>query len=81
MLDLGNFIGPLVFLTREAPHYTTGFATVTATSALAIILALLYRYICIRENKARDDRGIAEGYDHAYEEMTDKKNPQFRYTY
>lgn len=77
----GNIIGPLVFKTSEAPHYNTGWAVVVATTALAMILSQAYRLLCIRENKKRDALGGAEGFEHAYEDdMTDGKNPQFRYT-
>lgn len=51
------------------------------TSAACILLAIIYRFICAWENKKRDKTGVAEGFEHAYEDdSTDKKNPQFRYT-
>ncbi|KAM3419579.1 hypothetical protein BST61_g2918 [Cercospora zeina] len=78
---LGNFIGPMVYLEREAPKYDTGFTIVTVASALAAVLILVYRYVCIWDNQRRDRAGTAEGYDHAYEDPTDKENPQFRYIY
>lgn len=50
------------------------------TSAICIILALIYRIICVRENKKRDNTGIAEAFENAYDDdMTDVKNKQFRY--
>ena len=50
------------------------------TSAICIILALVYRVICARENKKRDSTGIAEAFENAYDDdMTDVKNKQFRY--
>lgn len=49
--------------------------TAIITSALIIV----YRYLCIWENKKRDKMG-AEAFDNAYQDdLTDKKNPQFRY--
>ena len=50
------------------------------TSAMCIVLALLYRFVCARENKRRDKSGIAEAFENAYDDdMTDVKNKQFRY--
>jgi hypothetical protein len=47
---------------------------------MCIVLALLYRFICARENKKRDNSGIAEAFENAYDDdMTDVKNKQFRY--
>ena len=78
---LGNFVGPLVFKTTEAPKYNTGWIVTIATSIVCAITALVYRWDCVMENKRRDKAGMLEAYDHAYEDdLTDKKNPQFRYT-
>jgi hypothetical protein len=47
---------------------------------MCIVLALLYRFVCARENKKRDESGIAEAFENAYDDdMTDVKNNQFRY--
>jgi hypothetical protein len=47
---------------------------------MCIVLALLYRFVCARENKKRDESGIAEAFENAYDDdMTDVKNKQFRY--
>jgi len=47
---------------------------------MCIVLALLYRFICARENEKRDQSGIAEAFENAYDDdMTDVKNKQFRY--
>ena len=78
--NAGNFLGPLVFKTKEAPGYHTGWITTVVTSVVTALLALVYRYVCVRENKKRDKTGVLEAYEHAYEDdLTDKKNPQFRY--
>ncbi|KAF2463898.1 MFS general substrate transporter [Lindgomyces ingoldianus] len=78
---LGNFVGPLVFKPADAPRYIPGFIVVTVTAIVAGLLALVYRFLCVWENRRRDRAGIMEGFEHAYEDdLTDKKNPQFRYT-
>jgi len=77
---LGNIVGPLVFRQQDAPAYAPGFIAVLATSILCLLLTVVYRYYCIWENRKRDRTGI-EAFDHAFEDdLTDKKNPQFRYT-
>lgn len=73
-------MGPLIFKPEDAPRYAPGFIAVVVTSAVAAVLSMVYRFICISENKRRDNAGTAEAYDHAYEDdLTDKTNPQFRY--
>ncbi|KAF2172698.1 hypothetical protein M409DRAFT_16659 [Zasmidium cellare ATCC 36951] len=75
----GNFIGPLVFLESEAPVYNTGFTVTTITASIAALLVLVYRFVCIVDNRKRDKSGTAEAFDHAFEDPTDKANKQFRY--
>ncbi|CRK20586.1 hypothetical protein BN1723_000399 [Verticillium longisporum] len=77
---LGNFVGPLVFKKQHAPRYTPGFTVVVITSVIAGLLAVAYRFVCVWDNRRRDKSGVTEGFDHAYEDdLTDVKNPQFRY--
>lgn len=71
---LGNFVGPLVFKTEDAPSYGPGFQVVVITSLIAAVLVLVYRGVCMWHNSKRDKTGIAEGFDHAYEDdLTDVK--------
>ncbi|KAF2093092.1 MFS general substrate transporter [Rhizodiscina lignyota] len=78
---LGNFVGPLIFKPKDAPRYAPGFIAVIVTSAVVAVLSLVYRVVCVLENRKRDKAGIMESYDHAYEDdLTDRRNPQFRYT-
>ncbi|KAJ5525284.1 hypothetical protein N7494_011934 [Penicillium frequentans] len=77
---LGNFTGPLVYKTKDAPRYVPGFITVVVTSFAAGVIVLIYRFICVWENRHRDESGTSEGYENAYQDdLTDKTNPQFRY--
>ena len=44
------------------------------TAIVAALLAIAYRLMCMWTNKKRDEAGIMEGFDHAYEDdLTDKK--------
>jgi hypothetical protein len=71
---LGNFVGPLVFKTKDAPRYVPAFIVVTITAIVAAVIVVVYRFICVWQNKQRDQAGIAEAFDHAYEDdLTDLK--------
>ncbi|KAJ9494354.1 hypothetical protein H2202_010137 [Exophiala xenobiotica] len=77
---LGNFTGPLLFKSKDAPVYGPGFEVVVAGSAAAVGLAVLYRFVCMWENRRRDRGGVAEAFEHAYnDDLTDNTNKQFRY--
>ena len=44
------------------------------TAAASAVLSLVYRFICTWENRRRDEAGISEGYEHAYDDdVTDKR--------
>ena len=71
---VGNFAGPLLFKPKDAPEYGPGFLAVVITSALAAVLSIVYRMVCVWENKKRDQAGTSEAFEHAYEDdVTDKK--------
>jgi hypothetical protein len=70
----GNFVAPLTFRTQDAPVYSPGLASVVGTAIAVVALSMLYRYVCLRENRKRDETGTLEAFDHAYEDdLTDKK--------
>ena len=71
---LGQFVGPLLFKPADAPTYGPGFKAVVITACVTAGLALIYRYLCIWENKHRDKAGVLEAFEHAYEDdVTDRK--------
>lgn len=71
---IGNFAGPQVFREQDKPKYSLGFAVVLVTSIVAAVLVLAYRIVCSLENRRRDESGVSEGFEHAYEDdLTDKK--------
>lgn len=77
---LGNFTGPLLFKAEDAPGFEDGFRGVVITAVAVLFLSIIYRYVCIFENRRRDRDGEQEGFDHAFDDdLTDSKNPQFRY--
>ena len=69
----GNFTGPLLFRVKDSPEYVPGFIAVVITSIIAALLSIVYRIVCMWDNKRRDKLG-AEAFDHAYEDdLTDMK--------
>jgi hypothetical protein len=68
----------MLFKPEDAPIYAPGFIAVLATSTAAALLAIVYRFVCVRENCRRDKNGT-QGLDRALDDVGDKINPQFRY--
>ncbi|KAL4804101.1 major facilitator superfamily domain-containing protein [Aspergillus unguis] len=78
---LGNFVGPLCFREQDYPRYVPGFIVTVVTTFAAGVLVFIYRLVCLWDNRRKDATGVMEGFEHAYEDdLTDKTNPQFRYT-
>ncbi|KAI1453940.1 MFS general substrate transporter [Annulohypoxylon moriforme] len=82
----GNAIGPQVFLSREAPKYFTAFSTHLGCYALLVVILLFFRFYLTKQNNKRDQlaaAGVSEARDerlaHAFEDLTDRENPNFRY--
>ncbi|KAL1873991.1 hypothetical protein VTK73DRAFT_642 [Phialemonium thermophilum] len=84
----GNAIGPQVFLTWDGPRYFIAFATHLGCYSLLVIVIISLRFYLRRQNKKRDAlaaAGVHEAHDemmvHAFEDLTDKENPNFRYVF
>lgn len=85
--NMGGIMGSNIYLSREAPKYTTGFAASLAMCCAAIIMTFVLRWAYTRENRRKDEM-IAEMGEEAirakYSEdellMMGDKSPFFRYT-
>jgi hypothetical protein len=81
-----------IFESFDAPHYSKGFTAHFCHYALSNIFLVITRTILTRRNKAKrneaaaalaneptgtEDEKIAHAY--AFEDLTDKENPDFRY--
>lgn len=81
--NLGGIVASVVFITREAPEYPTGFGTAVGFLAMTIVMATIFYVGLIWENKKRD-RGER---DYRYEEGEEELNnmgddhPRFRFSY
>ncbi|TRX88961.1 hypothetical protein FHL15_010189 [Xylaria flabelliformis] len=84
----GNAIGPQVFLARDAPKYHIAFFTHIGCYAALVLVLLFFRWYLKQQNAKRDKlaaEGVREAKDtnltHAFEDLTDRENPNFRYMY
>ncbi|EME77918.1 uncharacterized protein MYCFIDRAFT_33418 [Pseudocercospora fijiensis CIRAD86] len=82
----GNAIGPQVFLKWNAPRYFIAFSTHLGCYTLLILTLIVLRWTLSKRNSQRNEAaaaGVHEASDdamvHAFEDMTDKENPNFRY--
>ncbi|KAF7191670.1 putative transporter [Pseudocercospora fuligena] len=82
----GNAIGPQVFLKWNAPRYFIAFSTHLGCYTLLILTLIALRWTLSKRNSQRNEAaaaGVHEASDdamvHAFEDMTDKENPNFRY--
>ncbi|KAI6085623.1 major facilitator superfamily domain-containing protein [Hypoxylon rubiginosum] len=75
-------IGPQVFLSWDAPRYFIAFATHLGCYTLLVIVICALRWHLKREN-SKKDAVQTEGLNlrHAFEDLTDRENPNFRYIF
>jgi len=90
--SVGNSIGPQVFRSNDAPRYRIAFATHMGCYALLVFVVMYLRFHLRKEN-SRKDRLQAEfaqqaqvevsdeGLTHAFDDLTDRENINFRYVF
>lgn len=83
---VGNSIGPQVFLSWDAPRYFIAFAVQLACYTVLAFILVFLRFYLMRQNKKKDAlaaAGVHEAHDskniHAFEDLTDRENLNFRY--
>jgi hypothetical protein len=80
--SVGNAIGPQVFLTHDAPRYFIAFSTHMGCYILLVLVIMFLRWELVRRNKAKDALAQRdEGLVHAFDDLTDRENPNFRYVF
>jgi hypothetical protein len=84
----GNAIGPQVFLDYDKPRYFIAFATHMGCYVLLVIVIVFLRWWLKRCNAKKDALAAAgvgeaadDAYTHAFDDLTDRENPNFRYVY
>lgn len=84
----GNAIGPQVFLSWNAPRYFIAFAVHLGCYSLLLLVIATLRWHLLQQNRKKDElaaAGVHEARDenmtHAFDDLTDRENPNFRYIY
>lgn len=87
-IKLTMSIGPQVFLSWDAPRYFIAFAVHIGCYSLLILVIVFLRFYLRRQNAKKDAlvaAGVQEAYDpnlvHAFDDLTDRENMNFRYIY
>ncbi|TVY81915.1 putative transporter [Lachnellula suecica] len=86
---VGNAIGPQVFLGWNGPRYLIAFSTHMGCYALLVAVVVFLRFYLRSQNAKKDAALAAAGLPavgetdivHAFDDLTDKDNPYFRYVY
>jgi len=85
--NMGGVMGSNIYLSRESPKYTTGFAASLAMCCAAILMTLVLRWAYARENKKKDQMLLEYGEEairakYSEQELMNMgdKSPFFRYT-
>ena len=80
--------GPQVFRNTDKPRYFIAFSTHMGCYVLLLLVIIFLRFHLTRLNKQRDAAaaaGVREADDkrniHAFEDLTDRENPNFRYVF
>ena len=88
----GNSAGPQLFRSNDAPHYRKAFSGQLACYVAIILVFIALRlYYMAQNRKKRVANNLMNGRDadapdqidlsHAFDDLTDKQNPNFRYVY
>lgn len=80
----GNAIGPQVFLSWDAPRYFIAFSTHMGCYVLLVLIIIYLRWYLKRQNLKKDRLQIGSTHEaivHAFDDLTDKDNINFRYMY
>ncbi|WEW55538.1 hypothetical protein PRK78_000969 [Emydomyces testavorans] len=82
---VGNIIAPQTFQAKDAPQFIPAKIAVLATQATAAVVAVVIFLYYLWENHRRDrvqlEMSESSSEEANWDNLTDKENPAFRYTY
>ncbi|KAJ5939569.1 hypothetical protein N7466_002703 [Penicillium verhagenii] len=92
MYCAGNIVGPQLFFARQAPKYESGFLAIIICLVVCVVISLTLLFYLKWENSRRDtQQASADGAAVEKDpgaitqvglfDITDRKNPLFRYSY
>jgi hypothetical protein len=80
-------IAPQIFQEKDAPRYIKGFVAHIVIYGVYLVIVVVTRLLLLRRNvmKRRAASGVDDhdivSHDLAFQDLTDKENPNFRYVY
>ncbi|KAJ5581296.1 hypothetical protein N7450_007597 [Penicillium hetheringtonii] len=78
---VGNLIAPQIFQDSDAPRYLHGFLAHIVIYAVFIGLTILTRVILMARNRSKGQGSTEVSHELAFDDLTDRQNPNFRYVY
>ncbi|KAJ5893221.1 hypothetical protein N7495_004912 [Penicillium taxi] len=78
---VGNLIAPQIFQNQDAPRYLHGFLAHLVIYIVYFFLVILTRVIIMSRNRSKESVTTQVTHDLAFEDLTDRENPNFRYVY
>lgn len=85
----GNMIAPQIFSSNDAPRYFHGFIAHICVYAVYLLFVVLTRLLLLARNRDKRaatvvpaENGVEKiSHDLAFQDLTDRENPNFRYVY
>lgn len=87
---IGNIAGPFFYKSDQAPSYRLGIGSLLVANCIELLLFFVFRYAFIWENRQkekireelRNNGQLLETLNvTAFQDITDKENPNFVYVY
>ncbi|KAJ5546733.1 hypothetical protein N7494_004318 [Penicillium frequentans] len=78
---VGNLIAPQIFQNSDAPRYLHGFVAHIVIYAVFVAFVSLTRVILMARNRSKEQGSSEISHELAFEDLTDRENPNFRYVY
>lgn len=78
---VGNLIAPQIFRDNDAPRYLHGFLAHIVIYAVYVGIVIITRVIIMTRNRSKEQARSEVSHDAAFQDLTDRENPSFRYVY
>lgn len=79
--SVGNLIAPQIFQEKDAPRYRPGFLVHIVIYGVYVGLVILTRVVLMARNRRKTQEVSEVSHDLAFQDLTDRENPNFRYVY
>ncbi|KAK4062352.1 hypothetical protein Trihar35433_9173 [Trichoderma harzianum] len=78
---VGNLIAPQIFQDKDAPRYLPGFVVHLVVYGVYLFLVVVTRIVLLARNRQKAAQVAEISHDLAFQDLTDRENPNFRYVY